>query len=343
MFLSTRRRRPRRVLALGVDERAIPVLAKVWDAQRSGLRLTAACPSAQALSWPGAPDLADVDAVLVSPARGKDEQDAIIRLAQESGKDVYLVPGLAEISLRCAGIRQLDDLPLLRVRPLGLSAPQLLVKRAFDLVVATALLVPALLVMGIVATLVKATSIGPVLIRQERVGRGGRPFTMLKFRTMVHHAEDDMGPVFCQAHDPRVTPLGHHLRALRLDEFPQLLNVLRGDMSLVGPRPERPPFVERFEKALPDYHLRHLAPSGVTGLGQIAGRYGTRPEDKLLYDLLYIRHYSLVLDIHIILQTLKLVISAGAEHGLRDAAELPEGLQKLIRDAGQDPAEKPDE
>jgi lipopolysaccharide/colanic/teichoic acid biosynthesis glycosyltransferase len=151
---------------------------------------------------------------------------------------------------------------------------------------------------------------------------------------MVQDAEDGCGPVLSRAHDPRVTPLGRRLRALRLDELPQLLNVLRGDMGLVGPRPERPEFVDQFQQMLPDYHLRRLMPPGIMGLAQLAGHYGTLPQDKLRYDLFYIRNWSLWLDIRIILQTLRFVAAGGAEHGLPSSGEVPGDLEKFLRAAG---------
>jgi len=328
-----RRLQPRRTLIAGLDAAAIHMLRKVWDASKSGFRVVAACPPG-AVSALGRRDLEGVDAVFIGPNCSRGEHGTIMRAAQAAGTDVYLVPGLEEVFILSAQGCQIDDLPLLRLRPLGLTPPQLLVKRVFDVILGGALFLLLMLPMGGIAALVAATSRGPVLIRQTRVGTGDGRFTLFKFRTMVQDAEDGCGPVLSRAHDPRVTPLGRHLRALRLDELPQLLNVLRGDMGLVGPRPERPEFVDQFQEMLSDYHLRRLMPPGIMGLAQLAGHYGTLPQDKLRYDLFYIRNWSLWLDIRIILQTLRFVAAGGAEHGLPSSGEVPGDLEKFLRGAG---------
>ena len=184
-------------------------------------------------------------------------------------------------------------------------------KRANDVVGAAlvlALAAPLLLVIG---ALVKLTSPGPVLYHQERVGLNGRLFTVHKFRTMRDDAEAASGPVWAQENDGRITSLGRLLRRTRLDELPQLWNVLRGDMSLVGPRPERPQFVEQLTEGIPFYGQRHVVKPGVTGWAQIRYTYGASVEDaieKLQYDLFYIKNMSIAFDMVILLETLKTVI-----------------------------------
>jgi exopolysaccharide biosynthesis polyprenyl glycosylphosphotransferase len=183
---------------------------------------------------------------------------------------------------------------------LGFNA---ILKRAFDLVFSALfvlLLSPVLLV---IALAVKLSSRGPVLFAQERVGLDGWPFRMLKFRTMRTDAEA-AGPQFAQSADPRATPLGALLRRLSLDELPQLLNVLKGDMSLVGPRPERPVFIARFRRRIPRYQLRHMVKAGMTGWAQIHGLRGnTSIAKRVRYDLYYIEHWSLLLDLKILART----------------------------------------
>jgi lipopolysaccharide/colanic/teichoic acid biosynthesis glycosyltransferase len=159
-----------------------------------------------------------------------------------------------------------------------------------------------------VSLIIRLTSRGPVLYRQVRIGRGGAPFQVLKFRTMVDNAERHSGPVLARERDPRVTEFGRVLRALRIDELPQIFNVIRGEMSLVGPRPERPYFVAHFQETLPAYELRHAVKPGITGLAQVMGRYRTTAESKLNFDLLYIYNYSLLLDVKILLQTVRVVL-----------------------------------
>jgi len=152
---------------------------------------------------------------------------------------------------------------------------------------------------------VKLTSSGPVLYRQERTGLDGRKFQMVKFRTMVEDAEKITGPVWANRDDPRVTPFGRWLRRTSLDELPQLFNVIKGEMSLVGPRPERPLFVEQFREAVPKYLLRHKVKAGMTGWAQVNGWRGQTPlEKRLEYDLYYIENWSLGFDLKILLLTL---------------------------------------
>ena len=166
--------------------------------------------------------------------------------------------------------------------------------------------------MAIVAVAVKLTSPGPVLYSQQRVGQNGRVFTIRKFRSMCVDAETATGAVWATANDPRLTPIGRFLRSTRLDELPQLWNVLRDDMSLVGPRPERPEFVSRLEREIRFYGQRHLVKPGLTGWAQISYPYGSSVHDalqKLQYDLYYLKHMSVVFDVFILLATLRTVWS----------------------------------
>ena len=177
-------------------------------------------------------------------------------------------------------------------------------KRAFDLFVASVTLVILSPLLLLIVILIKLTSRGPVLFAQERVSVDGTPFTIFKFRTMRTDAEED-GPRWTIKDDSRVTPLGQVLRSLSLDELPQLFNVLRGDMSVVGPRPERPVFIEEFKKRVPHYMLRHKVPAGMTGWAQVHGWRGDTSIDKRIeHDLYYIENWSLVLDMKIMLLTL---------------------------------------
>jgi lipopolysaccharide/colanic/teichoic acid biosynthesis glycosyltransferase len=163
----------------------------------------------------------------------------------------------------------------------------------------------------ITAILVKISSPGPVLFRQTRVGRNEHPFTIYKFRSMVTDAEKD-GAQWASEKDPRITKVGSFIRATRLDELPQLFNVLRGDMSIVGPRPERPEFITELSQKIPHYHLRHLVRPGLTGWAQVRYRYGSSFEDaaiKLTFDLYYVKNISMILDIKIALKTILTVLS----------------------------------
>jgi sugar transferase (PEP-CTERM system associated) len=190
-------------------------------------------------------------------------------------------------------------------------------KRAIDLVSATSGLMVAAPIMALVAAVVRLTSPGPALFRQTRVGHHGKLFTVYKFRSMRADAEAETGAVWAQPGDMRVTPVGKVLRMSRLDELPQLWNVLKGDMSLVGPRPERPEFIDELTRDIPFYGQRHVVRPGVTGWAQVKYKYGASKEDaleKLQYELYYIKNMSLALDLVIMIHTIKTMIS-GAEHG----------------------------
>jgi exopolysaccharide biosynthesis polyprenyl glycosylphosphotransferase len=186
-------------------------------------------------------------------------------------------------------------------------------RRFISTVVSLAGLLLVLPLLPLMALAVKLTSPGPVLYRQKRVGRYGVLFDCYKFRTMRADAEAEAGPVWAGDDDPRITPVGRFLRRSRLDEVPQLWNVLRGDMGFVGPRPERPEFVEWLSREIPYYHLRHIIRPGITGWAQVRYQYGASLEEskeKLRYDLYYIKNISLSLDLLVILRSAKIVLLA---------------------------------
>jgi sugar transferase (PEP-CTERM system associated) len=214
---------------------------------------------------------------------------------------------------RLSGRLQLEGLRpsnLLFADGFRLKALEKFSRRAFSILVSGAALLLTLPFLPIIAVLVKLTSAGPVLFRQIRIGLGGRPFTILKFRTMCVNAEGS-GAVWAQTNDPRITRLGSFLRRTRIDELPQLWNVLRGDMDLVGPRPERPEFVAWLNEEIPYYDLRHAVRPGLTGWAQVRYQYGATLEEtrrKLEYDLYYIKHMSLGLDLFIMFESVKTIL-----------------------------------
>jgi sugar transferase (PEP-CTERM system associated) len=186
-----------------------------------------------------------------------------------------------------------------------------IVQRSLDILVSVLGLITASPLMPIVALLIKLDSPGPILYRQERVGKDGQPFQIVKFRSMCADAEQDRTPRWAEAKDPRTTRIGGILRRTRIDEIPQLLNVLKGEMSLVGPRPERPAFVSSFERQIPFYEVRHSVRPGITGWAQINYEYAASLEDtkrKLEYDLFYVKNHSVFLDLAIMLQTLRIIL-----------------------------------
>jgi exopolysaccharide biosynthesis polyprenyl glycosylphosphotransferase len=223
--------------------------------------------------------------------------------------DLLVWPSPFETMIGRLRFRIVGDLPLLEARVRPLEGIPSLVKRVFDLLVAASLLVLSAPVLLLAAAAIALTSAGGVFYRQVRVGQDGMPFRLWKLRTMKTGAEEATGAVLASPDDPRVTAVGRALRALRLDEIPQLWNVLLGDMSLVGPRPERPEFADRFAESVPGYGLRHSVRPGLTGLAQVSGEYKSEPEIKLRYDLAYINNWSLGLDLAILLRTLPVVLT----------------------------------
>lgn len=263
--------------------------------------------------------LNSVDIVCFGNSLPANVKEDVIRVCLGLGKSVYVVPDLYDILLHRARPGRLDDLMILRVEGLSISKGQELAKRILDVVLALTLLVILSPIILVISAAIVATSPGGPFYSQERIGWKGKPFRLLKFRTMVQDAERDTGPVLTWEGDPRITKVGRFLRNARLDELPQLVNVLRGDMSFVGPRPERPFFVDRFSDSISDYRYRLQVKPGITGLAQIEGRYSTNPEDKLKYDLYYIRGFSLLLDLQIMLRTIKVAFTPDRANGLDKA------------------------
>ena len=219
--------------------------------------------------------------------------------------DVKVVPDLLQVIALRARLEDLDGIPVINVNDVPLQGFNSLIKRSIDIAISATALSILALPLGLIALAVKMSSRGPVLFSQERMGLDGKSFTIVKFRSMHDDAERQTGPVWAVADDPRVTPLGRFLRRSNLDELPQLWNVLRGDMSLVGPRPERPHFVEQFKHKIPQYMLRHKVKAGLTGWAQVNGWRGNTPlEKRIEYDLYYIENWSVRLDLKIMWLTL---------------------------------------
>ncbi|MBY6276605.1 sugar transferase [Symbiobacterium thermophilum] len=266
--------------------------------------------------------LTGVELVVLGPSVVGDLRLELLRIAVLANARVYVMPEFRDILIVGSVTTQIGDTPVFEIRPLSLTTSQRIAKRAFDLLLAIPMLVLLSPIMLLTALIIKVSSPGPVLYAQKRVGQYGKEFVLYKFRTMVVDAEKETGPVLASARDPRVTPVGRFLRATRIDEIPQLINVIRGEMSLVGPRPERRFFVDQYCKETPDYDFRHLVLPGITGLAQVMGRYCTSVADKLRFDLYYIRHYSIWMDFKILLLTLQAVISKDGSQGIDTDDEL---------------------
>ena len=219
--------------------------------------------------------------------------------------DVKVVPDLLQVIALRARLEDLDGVPVININDVPLQGLNSIVKRALDIVIASAGLALLGIPLALIALVVRLSSRGPVFYRQERTGLDGKPFTIVKFRSMFDDAERETGPVWTKPDDPRVTAFGRFLRRSNIDELPQLWNVLRGDMSVVGPRPERPHFVEQFRHKIPSYMLRHKVKAGLTGWAQVNGWRGNTPlEKRIEYDLYYIENWSVRLDLKIMWLTL---------------------------------------
>lgn len=258
-----------------------------------------------------------VDWVVIGESLPIAQRENVLKVAKAKQKMIILVPTLYEICCRQMYLWQIDDLPTQRVSRMLLTLEQRVLKRSLDLVVAIIATVILLPVMIVTVIAVKLDSPGPALYAQVRVGRNGKLFKVHKFRSMRQDAEAKSGPVLASENDPRITRLGRFIRATRLDELPQLFDVLAGNMSIVGPRPERPFFVEQFVVEKPEYAYRHNVKPGITGLAQIAGKYNTTAYDKLVYDLIYIQNFSVMNDLILMLQTFKVLITKSSTEGIK--------------------------
>jgi exopolysaccharide biosynthesis polyprenyl glycosylphosphotransferase len=254
-----------------------------------------------------------VERVIVASPGSLRELVEELALSDESDVHVEVVPELYEIFIGTVDT-VVGDIPLMELTRATTPPWYRPFKRLLDLVGSVTLLLVLSPLLLIAALAILITMGRPVFFVQERCGRHLRPFPCLKFRTMVRDAESGTGPVLATDADPRVTPLGNLLRRFRIDELPQLANILAGQMSFVGPRPERPFFVERYVEGIPGYRERFKVKPGATGLAQVSGGYATTPERKLKYDLIYMYHQDLLMDVQILVETVRVVLTG---HGAR--------------------------
>jgi exopolysaccharide biosynthesis polyprenyl glycosylphosphotransferase len=258
-----------------------------------------------------------VDEVFLSADVRQKTREKIILVCIQYQKALCFIPKYFDLSIMGSSFFKTDDIPTYRISNMELSPEELFLKRLVDLIFGAIAAIIFLPIALICVLLVKLDG-GPVLYAQERLTRDGKKFKILKFRTMVPNAEEVSGPVFAGENDPRITKIGKFMRAVRLDEIPQLINILAGEMSIVGPRPERPFFAKQFEKEIPEYRYRLKVKAGLTGLAQVEGKYNTTVEDKLRYDLIYINNYSLLRDILIMLQTVKILFLKSSTEGVNN-------------------------
>jgi Undecaprenyl-phosphate glucose phosphotransferase len=229
----------------------------------------------------------------------------LVEATSREGVDVHVVPDLLQFIALRARLENLDGVPIISLNDVPLRGFNSLLKRMIDIAISGGALLVTGIPLLIIAALIRRGSPGPVFYTQERMGLDGHAFQVYKFRSMYEGAEDETGPVWARDNDPRCTPIGRWLRRFDIDELPQLWNVLRGDMSIVGPRPERPYFVEQFKHRIPQYMLRHKVKAGITGWAQVNGwRGNTSLEKRIEYDLYYIENWSVGLDLKIMWLTL---------------------------------------
>lgn len=269
------------------------------------------------------------DIIFLADDVDENVKQKIAEYCVELDKDFFYEPKYQEIFLFNSSLTQIGDTPILRLKSFGANSEENLPKRILDVLLGSIGAVVFLIPFLIVAASLKIGG-GSVFFKQERVTLGGRVFNIYKFRTMIEDAEAASGPTLAKEADSRITKLGHFMRITRLDEIPQIYNILKGDMSIVGPRPERPFFVEQFSKEIPEYHLRHTVKAGLTGLAQIQGKYNTTVKDKLKYDLLYINGYSFTLDIKLIMQTLNILLKKSSTEGVKESETNEDRIACLI-------------
>lgn len=247
-----------------------------------------------------------IDQIFIAlPRYAHDRLEKTLALLDDEVVDIKLAPDIMQFMRLNSGVEDFDGIPIVSLTESPMYGWNLVLKRVFDIAVSSAMIVLLSPLMAVIALLIKLESKGPLLYKQERMSLGGEPFIIYKFRSMKDGAEAKTGPVWASRDDDRRTRVGEFLRHTSLDELPQLFNVLKGDMSLVGPRPERPVFVEGFKKSVPMYMLRHKMKAGITGWAQVNGwRGATSLEKRIEYDLYYIENWSLLFDIKILWLTI---------------------------------------
>ncbi len=259
------------------------------------------------------------DAILLNdlPAHRKNK---LLKICYELDKRVYFVPKISDILVKNSEELNLIDAPLFFNRNNGITVTQRYLKRMFDVLLSLMALIVLSPILLITALAIHLEDGGPVFFKQERVTLGGKRFMILKFRSMIVDAEKDGRPHPAGEKDDRITKVGNVIRAIRVDELPQLINILKGDMSIVGPRPERWEHVEKYCEEIPEFNLRHKMKGGLTGYAQVYGKYNTTALDKLKLDLLYITNYSLLLDLQIIFETVKILVQKESTEGFSEDA-----------------------
>lgn len=301
------------IMLIGSKEECSRVYYRLQQQPQLNLKLKYICTDLSDDRWKIAVE--NVETVLLCNGIGNKSDEEIINYCYLHGRKVMFQPDMSELLCIGAELDKIDDIPVFRLHNLQPSLEVRTMKRILDICVSFIGFVCALSFMAATAAAIKIWDPGPMLYSQIRTGKKGKEFKIYKFRTMRVDAEKYSGPMLAKENDPRITSLGRFLRAVRLDELPQIWNVLNGDMSIVGPRPERPFFVEKFTAEMPEYTYRHNVKPGITGMAQVYGKYNTTAFDKLVYDLMYIQQCSILTDLSIIIQTVKVLFTKSATEG----------------------------
>ena len=275
------------------------------------------------------------DAVVINDVPAQLRND-LLKYCYRYRVRTYVSPKLTDIMLRGARNITLFDTPLLLVKGTGLTPAERVAKRAMDILISAIVLLILSPLMLLIAAAIKLEDGGPIFFRQKRLTRHGREFDILKFRSMVVDAEKYAGAVLATDNDPRITRVGRIIRPFRLDELPQLINILKGDMSIVGPRPERKVIADEYCKDIPEFAYRLKVRGGLTGYAQIYGKYNTSAYDKLRRDLMYIENYSLLLDIKLMILTIRILFSKESTEGVDKAKENKKLADELLKELDQD-------
>ena len=275
------------------------------------------------------------DAVVINDVPAQLRND-LLKYCYRYRVRTYVSPKLTDIMLRGARNITLFDTPLLLVKGTGLTPAERVAKRAMDILISAIVLLILSPLMLLIAAAIKLEDGGPIFFRQKRLTRHGREFDILKFRSMVVDAEKYAGAVLATDNDPRITRVGRIIRPFRLDELPQLINILKGDMSIVGPRPERKVIADEYCKDIPEFAYRLKVRGGLTGYAQIYGKYNTSAYDKLRLDLMYIENYSLLLDIKLMILTIRILFSKESTEGVDKAKENKKLADELLKELDQD-------
>ena len=279
------------------------------------------------------------DAVIINDVPAQIRND-ILKFCYKNNIRTYVVPKITDIIVRGGEDITIFDTPLLLTNGFSLTITQRIFKRALDITLSLLALVIAAPVMAVIAVAIKLEDGGPVFYKQKRATLNGKEFDILKFRSMIVDAEKGGFSIPATGKDPRITKVGNVIRACRVDELPQILNILKGDMSIVGPRPERLEHVYKYGEEVPEFVYRLKVKGGLTGYAQIYGKYNTTPYDKLRLDLMYIEHYSLMLDIKLILMTIRILFSRESTEGFEKQQENELRLQEMLHEMHKEDQEE---